>query len=180
MKMNSNLLFLLIFFCCFSCTKEANSEEQELKNEVKCNENKCTGNYIGLEFVNGSDVAHQFSNKMSEVVGDQLKALYRQGKFSKVDFETIHMSTEGMGTGSVIYTLTIPFIPVNERCEAYTSFDHVGGWNHSPNLSKRKQELSGALIEGHQLSISNLKTTPEGLQEYWIQWKNKVVQSDCD
>jgi len=34
-------------------------------------------------------------------------------------------------------------------------------------------------MEGHELNISDLKTTREGLQEYWIQWKNKKTQSDC-
>ncbi len=75
--------------------------------------------------------------------------------------------------------LSIPFIAVKEKCDAYTSFDHVGGWNHKPSLSKRKAELKKALINGQYLDISDLKTTPEGLQEYWIQWKNKIVQSDC-
>jgi hypothetical protein len=32
----------------------------------------------------------------------------------------------------------------------------------------------------HKLDISELKTTPEGLQEYWIQWKNKVTQAMCE
>jgi hypothetical protein len=34
-------------------------------------------------------------------------------------------------------------------------------------------------MENHELNISELKTTPEGLQEYWIQWKNKETQSVC-
>ncbi|WP_123812130.1 hypothetical protein [Mangrovimonas sp. DI 80] len=137
------------------------------------------GTYTGPEFINGSDVAHQFSNKMSAAVGDKLKALYKNEHYSKVDFSNIQMSTEGMGTGQVEYSLSIPFVTVKEACDAYTSFDHVGGWNHTPALAKRKQELSKALMEGHELHISDLKTTPEGLQEYWIQWKNKILQSNC-
>ena len=35
-------------------------------------------------------------------------------------------------------------------------------------------------MKGEQLDISELKQTPEGLQEYWIQWKNKIIQIDCE
>jgi hypothetical protein len=34
-------------------------------------------------------------------------------------------------------------------------------------------------MDGQALDISELKTTPEGLQEYWIQWKNKIKESNC-
>ncbi len=113
------------------------------------------GTYTGPEFINGSDVAHQFSNKMSAAVGDKLKELYKNELYGKVDFSNIQMSTEGMGTGHVVYSLSIPFVTVKEACDAYTSFDHVGGWNHTPALAKRKQELSKALMEGHELHISD-------------------------
>ncbi len=147
--------------------------------EITCSDDGCKGVYHGPEFIDGSDVAHQFSNKMSNAVGDKLKVLYAKGKFSKVDFSNIAMTTEGMGSGIVTYQLSIPFVKVKEKCDAYTSFDHVGGWNHKPALSRRKKELSKALMKGHALNVSKLKTTPEGLQEYWIQWQNKIVQSDC-
>ena len=45
-------------------------------NQIECSENGCEGTYDGPEFINGSDVAHQFSNKMTERVGDKLKELY--------------------------------------------------------------------------------------------------------
>lgn len=146
---------------------------------IQCSEKGCYGAYDGLEFVNGSDIAHQFSNKMSKSVGDKLKELYNERDYRKVDFSGINMTTKGMGSGQVIYTLSIPFISVNKKCDAYTSFDHVGGWSHIPALLKRKQELSKLLLQGEELDVSELKTTPEGLQEYWIQWKNKLTQTDC-
>lgn len=149
-------------------------------DEISCTDNDCSGTFKGPEFVNGIDIAHRFSNTISTRVGDQLKALYNSNKYSKVDFDNIVMTTEGMGSGTVTYYLKIPFIKVDQKCEAYTSFDHVGGWDHEPNLIDRKKELKGALMEGHQLNISELKTTKEGLQEYWIQWKNKVTQADCE
>lgn len=177
------LISYLIIALCFICCNKKNSKTIALntnqKNVITCNQNGCRGAYKGPEFIKSSDIAHQFSNKMSRKVGDKLKELYKANDFKKVDFSKISMSTIGMGSGEVIYKLSIPFISVKNKCEAYTSFDHVGGWNHSPELLRRKQALSAALMEGHKLDISDLKTTPEGLQEYWIQWKNKDVQADC-
>ncbi|WP_282160716.1 hypothetical protein [Ulvibacterium marinum] len=148
-------------------------------DKIICSDDGCEGVYIGPEFIEGSDIAHQFSNVMSKKVGDKLKELYKLREYSKVDFSKIKMSTKGMGSGNVVYELNIPFKKVKEKCDAYTSFDHVGGWDHKPALSTRKEELNNVLMEGQTLDISELKTTPEGLQEYWIQWKNKVTQSDC-
>lgn len=172
------LALVLPFLGCNDLRKKRAFQAQK-KNTIICDANGCSGTYSGPEFVAGSDVAHQFSNTMSGEVGDQLKELYRTGNYTKVDFGNIKMSTKGMGSGKVTYGLTIPFTSVKGKCEAYTSFDHVGGWNHSPALSLRKKQLQSALLEGETLKISALKTTPEGLQEYWIQWKNKVVQIDC-
>ncbi|MCL5245154.1 hypothetical protein M4I21_04995 [Cellulophaga sp. 20_2_10] len=148
-------------------------------DSIQCSDNGCNGQYVGAEFINRSDIAHQFSNKMSAKVGDKLKELFKGGKYSKVDFENIKMTTKGMGSGNVTYYLEIPFKRVNTKCDAYTSFDHVGGWNHKPELKSRKLQLKNVVIDKHKLDISTLKTTPEGLQEYWIQWKNKVTQSMC-
>ena len=165
----------VLFFSSFNSTENSD----RVPSEITCNENGCFGQYKGAEFINGSDIAHQFSNKMSTAVGDKLKELYTSGKYSKVDLEHVEMSTIGMGTGNVIYSLAIPFIKVEKKCDAYTSFDHVGGWNHTPALNSRKKQLSKALMPNHRLDISMLKTTPEGLQEYWIQWKNRITQASC-
>lgn len=172
------LFFVILFFWCVNAQTKGTSESTP-KTELNCSDNSCSGEYTGPEFIKGSDVAHQFSNTMSRHVGDQLKKLYREGKYSKVDFNNIVMSTKGMGSGSVVYKLTIPFTRVEKKCDAYTSFDHVGGWNHSPALQARKRQLAKALIPGDSLNISKLKTTPEGLQEHWIQWRNKNVQANC-
>jgi len=84
-----------------------------------------------------------------------------------------------MGSGTVKYIVIIPISTVDEKCAAYTSFDHVGGWNHTPSLQARKAELQKALMQDDTLNVSSLKTTPEGLQEYWIQWRNKKKQANC-
>lgn len=155
-------------------------EKAQESNQIKCTDNGCMGTYTGPEFISGSDIAHQFSNKMSGIVGNKLKELYRDSNFKKVDFSKIKMSTVGMGSGNVTYTLSIPFMSVEFPCEAYTSFDHVGGWNHKPALERRKHELRNVTLKGHSLDVSDLKQTNEGLQEYWIQWKNKEIQKECE
>ncbi len=174
------VVFALLSIC-FACSNPITTAKPILveNTPIRCTEWGCMGSYEGPEFINGSDVAHQFSNEMSKKVGDKLKALYKNDQYSKVDFSNIRMSTQGMGSGSVVYTLSIPFVTVSEKCQAFTSFDHVGGWNHAPALSSRKKQLQSVLLPNEVLEISDLTTTPEGLQEYWIQWKNKEVQASC-
>ena len=118
-----------------------------------CTEEGCSGKYTGPEFVDeqtalelnltGTDIAHNYSNLMAKHVGEQLKALYNQGKYVKVDLANIQMSTKGMNDGDeyVEYEITIPFIRVKSKYEAMTSFDHCGGWGHPPELAKRKAQL---------------------------------------
>jgi hypothetical protein len=178
-----SLSILLLFILLASSTCISNAIKKDIQtlesHEITCTDSSCFGKYIGKEFVNGSDIAHQFSNKMSKAVGDKLKELYTNGKYSKVDLANIHMSTKGMGTGTVTYELNIPFVSVSNKCEARTSFDHSGGWNHSPAIKTRKERLLKVVLPGDSLDISPLKTTPEGLQEYWIQWRNNEIQADC-
>lgn len=171
--------FLLLLISSLIISLNSIVAQSDDGSKITCSVEGCKGSYSGPEFINGSDIAHQFSNTMSGKVGDHLKILFREGKYSKVDFQNIKMTTEGMGSGTVTYSLSIPFISVDEKCDAYTSFDHVGGWNHSPEFLARKRHLQKALMEGQKLDISELKITPEGLQEYWFQWKNKVTQTMC-
>jgi len=172
------IILNIILTSCHTIEKEIYPKPND-NSEISCTENGCNGTYKGPEFVLSNDVAHQFSNAMSMAVGNKLKEVYKNGNYRKVNFSKIKMYTVGMGTGQVEYILTIPFMPVKTKCEAYTSFDHVGGWNHAPALEQRKAALSKALMKGHELDISDLKKTPEGLEEYWIQWKNKDTQADC-
>lgn len=176
-------LFVLNFvvYLLLSCPQESTKIFNVPKDsKVSCTSSNCHGTYAGPEFIERSDVAHQFSNTMSAVVGDQLKELYRKGLYSQVDFKNIIMTTKGMGSGEVTYYLCIPFTQVQDKCEAYTSFDHVGGWNHSPALEQRKNKLNGLLLKNQELYISDLKKTPEGPEEYWIQWRHKEVQKGCE
>lgn len=169
-------IFLLVVL---SLSADGPAGLNQESNGIICDSGGCYGQYEGPEFSNGSDVAHQFSNTMSAAVGDQLKLLYASKQYVRVDFDKIVMSTKGMGSGQVVYYLKIPFKAVAKACDAYTAFDHVGGWNHKPALAARKRQLSKALMAGDSLAISALKRTPEGLQEHWIQWRHKRVQSAC-
>ena len=99
---------------------------------------------------------------------DKLKELFDNKLYSQVDLTNISMTTEGMGTGSVVFKLNMPFVHVKDRCDAFTSFDHCGGWNQTPALASRKRQRSSALLIGEELDISELKQTDEGLQKYWI------------
>lgn len=159
--------------------------------EPTCTDAGCKGEYKGPQFLksDGSDVAHQYSNTMSYYVGVKLKELYNRGIYVKVDLKNIVMTADpvqyGENYNQTHVTIDIPFIRVKNKCDAYTSFDHVGGWGHTHkiNLSDRKSKLSTLLLPGETLDVSNLKMTHknvnESLNEYWIQWKNKTTQSDC-
>lgn len=152
-----------------------------------CDENGCRGSYSGPEFVDekyveslhltGTDIAHNFSNLMARCVGEQLKSLYEKGVYVQVDFTKIVMTTEGMrdGDDSVNYYLKIPFKKVKNKSQAMTGFDHSGGWGHTPAINERKAKLLNAdpaIVKNKKLYVSPLKKTPEGLEEYWIQWKH--------
>ncbi|MDX1350418.1 MAG: hypothetical protein R3279_09235 [Putridiphycobacter sp.] len=143
---------------------------------ITCNINGCEGTYSGPEFTNGSDVAHQFSNQMADRVGKQLKKLYSQGIYVKVALKQIIMNTKGMDhTGDVVYHLSIPFITVSDSCQAATAFDHRGGWGHEIT----KAQALNPFKNKKGLSFIELKT-PEGLQEFWMQWRHEHWQQFCE
>jgi hypothetical protein len=159
--------------------------------EPTCTDVGCKGTYSGPQFLksDSSDVAHKYSNTMSYYVGVKLKELYKQGIYVKVDLKNITMTAVPVQYGEnynpTKVTIDIPFIRVKNKCDAYTSFDHVGGWGHSSDLDLegRKSKLSTLLLPGETLDVSDLKITHKeerkSLSEYWIQWKNKITQSDC-
>ncbi|AEA45818.1 hypothetical protein [Fluviicola taffensis] len=151
-----------------------------------CTDSACWGIYKGAEFIpekyidqlnlNGTDIAHQYSNKMCEYIGKKLKQLYRDSLYSKVNFSKIKLSTKGMNGDSnyVEYKIYIPFKRV-PKSQAMTAFDHCGGWGHQPEIKKRKYDLLSSpskIVKNRRLWISKLFRTKEGLQEYWIQWQH--------
>ncbi|MEY2924995.1 MAG: hypothetical protein RLZZ337_1543 [Bacteroidota bacterium] len=172
-------VILFIVFIVLSCTPNKStkqtSDATKPQIELQCDSKGCRGVYNGPEFINGEDVAHQFSNKMAAAVGDKLKALYKKREYLKVDLTGIKMSTFGMDNrADVVYELSIPFKSVADSCQAYTSFDHRGGWGHKPNLETVLSEFRNK----EKLEYIYL-TTHEGLTEYWLQWQNENFQKPC-
>ena len=175
----------------FSCTSNSPKKEEVKTTKVKpekdlvmvCTDSFCKVNYSGPEFTihKGEiiDTAHRMSNLISGEVGKKLKSLFDKKKYAKVDLNKIRMTSIDMDNlGSVKLEIFIPFKLVKNPCEARTGFDHSGGWDHDPEIEKRKKQLSGIAV-CEQLEISSLIKTPENFQEYWIQWKHKDFQANC-
>ena len=185
-KISALTLSALLLFSCNSPKK------QEVKNtKVKpekdlvlvCNDSFCKVNYYGPEFAIHKfkiiDTAHRMSNLISGEVGKKLKSLFDKKKYAKVDLNKIRMTSIDMDNlGSVKLEIFIPFKRVKTPCEARTGFDHSGGWDHDPEIEKRKKKLSGIAV-CEELEKSPLIKTPENFQEYWIQWKHKDFQENC-
>ena len=199
-------LGLLFYLILFGCGRPSNdkvrfrlSHPEDTANRVVekykylidtpvCTDKGVSGVYKGVEFVDskyanrlnltGKDIAHNYSNVICKYVGNHLKSLYRQKKYSKVDLKHVRLSTKGMGDGHdyVEYRIYLPIIRVSKR-DAMTGFDHSGGWGHQPDLKKRKKDLlKGKIVKNNKLYISPLYKTPEGLEEYWIQWQHTDLQ----
>jgi len=170
---------------------------EQVSETPTCSKSGCFGKYSGPEFNSQGDIAHQYSNVMSKAVAAKLKELYVQGIFSKVDFGRIKMTTKGMGSGNVVYTVEIPFVQVSDKCDARTGFGHVGGWGHGgAGVDVRKSEIFNDMVNDpnnpqkkirsnpvvgtiNDMEHSQKTSTPEGLVEYWIQWRHRDFQSDC-
>ena len=83
MKQLSVFIIAIFILTCFCSLTNSNN------GSIECSNDECRGKYEGAEFINGSDIAHQLSNKMSEAVGNKLKKLFNKGEYSKVDFDKI-------------------------------------------------------------------------------------------
>ena len=176
---------LLLFSCTDNKEDKIKKQNREIKKDliIVCTDSFCSLNYSGPEFTiqKGEiiDTAHRMSNLISGEVGKKLKSLFDKKKYAKVDLKNIRMTSIDMDNlGSVKLEIFIPFKRVKNPCEASTSFDHSGGWDHGPEIEKRKKELSGIAV-CEKLEISPLIRTPENFQEYWIQWKHKDFQANC-
>ena len=141
-----------------------------------------SGKYVGAEFDSKGDVAHQFSNKVTDIIGKQLKESYEKGEYLQVDFKNTKITTTGLDLkGKVEFVIEMPFLKV-DKCEAFTGIEHCGTW-----VNQNKEKLDARLNE----KLQNLKTlsvgeadkayfhTEQGYKEYWIQFKHKNHQSIC-
>lgn len=165
-----NLLLILIIGISFTmCSNTITTvstpvfEESEFKTEINfldSDEKVFIGTYIGLENTKTNDMYYEFAEQICFSVDLKLKELYDVGIYSKVDLEQIWMSSEGYGTTTVKYQIVIPLIQVSKD-DAMLSFTH----SQSSSLKRKEKELRKEII------YMSLKETPEGLSEYWIQWK---------
>ena len=176
---------LLLFSCTDNKEDKIKKQNREIKKDliIVCTDSFCSLNYSGPEFTiqKGEiiDTAHRMSNLISGEVGKKLKSLFDKKKYAKVDLKNIRMTSIDMDNlGSVKLEIFIPFKRVKNPCEASTSFDHSGGWDHDPEIEERKKKLLGIAV-CEELEISPLIRTPENFQEYWIQWKHKDFQANC-
>ncbi len=176
---------LLLFSCTDNKEDKIKKQNREIKKDliIVCTDSFCSLNYSGPEFTiqKGEiiDTAHRMSNLISGEVGKKLKSLFDKKKYAKVDLKNIRMTSIDMDNlGSVKLEIFIPFKRVKNPCEASTSFDHSGGWDHDPEIEERKKKLLGIAV-CEELEISPLIRTPENFQEYWIQWKHKEFQANC-
>jgi len=143
-----------------------------------------TGYFKGPEYNEAGDIAHQFSNTVANRVGEYLKDRYSKKCYLKVDLDGIKIITKGLNQAdSVYYAIEMPFKRV-AKCDAFTGIEHCGSWNYQPRmiLNKRFKELKEGLSERCSVGNSAYKfyKTEEGFQEYWIQFKHKNYQSDCN
>jgi hypothetical protein len=141
-----------------------------------------SGKYVGLEFDKNGDIAHQFSNKVTKIIGKYLKDSYSRGVYLKVDFKNTKIITTGLNLkGYVEFVIDMPFIKVKKR-DAFTGLVHCGTWVN---------QKSSILDVRVKTQLRNLKTicvgntdqgyfkTSEGYKEYWIQFKHKKYQKNC-
>ena len=137
------------------------------------------GGYEGPEVISAADAArlgvrdddyaHQFSNRVVRVVGDELKARAAAGKPSRVKLEEIHMTTEGLnGRGDVIYTLWIP-LETADTPRARLHFEHRGGWGHASEFVDAWTATLRTKF-GTRAECTPALHTLEGLEETWCQW----------
>lgn len=76
----------------------------------------------------GQDAIHQLSNVAANIVGQDLKQLYSNGKYYKVDMNNIKMEYGKNTNNKTYYYITIPLISVKDDKSAYINFEHKGSW----------------------------------------------------
>ena len=158
---------------------ELNLKQFEDVEILKIDKEGFYGKYVGPEFSKKGDIAHQFSNKTTKVVGKFFKKSYNSGKYLKIDFDNTSITTNGLDKkGKVEFIIKMPFITTSKE-DAFTGIAHCGTWVNQNNiiLDSRNKTLLKNL---NNISVGNNEqgyfTTPEGYKEYWVQFKHKNYQ----
>lgn len=87
-------------------------------------------NLVG-QSATGGDAIHQLSNIAANVVGKDLKQLYSNSKFYKVDMSGIKMDYGKDTNNKTYYYITIPLVAVKDNKSAYVNIEHRGSWSTS-------------------------------------------------
>jgi hypothetical protein len=191
----STLIIIALFWQCSPRSKSAknlkNNERSAIDpdtnstpiyDSIVLNNQGFLGYYQGPEFNEQGDIAHQFSNKAANEIGNYLKEAYRKNTYLKIDFKRTKIMTRGLDQeDSVYYLIEIPF-QSSDKCSAHTGIEHCGSWNYQPKLllnqrlKKQKQSLT-------KISVGKMDThfftSGEGFQEYWIAFHHKDYQNEC-
>ena len=183
----SIFIVLMTFISCDSknVKEESTTESKSNKKPIltsSISDKGFLGKYVGVEFEGKVDVAHQFSNKATDIIGKHLKKSYEKGEYLKVDFKNTKITTSGLDLkGNVAFAIEMPFVKV-DKCEAFTGIEHVGTWVNQNN-EKLDARLSEKLQNLTTLSVGEADKayfhTEQGYKEYWIQFKHKNYQSNC-
>ena len=175
--MHAWMLFVACFEAPSSCARRAPASAHDY-DHIDVTEAGVQGRYEGPEFVlaaeaerlglRGTDLAHQFSNRVTDVVSSELRRRTSAGAPARVDLDGIRMTTDGMnGFGDVVYTLTVPIVAADAET-ATTAFEHRGGWGHEPEDPEGWQ---ARVFKHPGAACSPVLRTSEGLTELWCQWR---------
>ena len=183
----SIFIVLMTFISCDSknVKKESTTESKSNKKPIltsSISDKGFLGKYVGVEFEGKVDVAHQFSNKATDIIGKHLKKSYEKGEYLKVDFKNTKITTSGLDLkGNVEFVIEMPFVKV-AKCEAFTGIEHVGTWVNQNN-EKLDARLDEKLQNITTISVGEADKayfhTEQGYKEYWIQFKHKNYQTLC-
>ena len=190
MKNNFQLLIFTLFISitsCFSRNVTKNSFIKYLSNNETINTTSISskgfyGKYMGVEFNQNGDVAHQFSNKVTKIIGKYLKESYSRGEYLKIDLKNTKIKTTDLDLkGNVKFIIYMPFIKVN-KCDAFTGLIHCGTWVNQKSVILDNR-IETQLRKLKSISIGKPDQgyfkTPEGYKEYWVQFKHKKYQTNC-
>jgi len=104
-------------------------------------------NLVG-QSATGNDAIHQLSNVAANVVGSDLKQLFSNSKFYKVDMAGLKMEYGVDKNNKTYYYITIPLIAVKDDKSAYVNFEHKGSWSTTKRDDKTARQNALTNIYG--------------------------------
>lgn len=134
-----------------------------------------TGFCIDRAVSSTGDTIHQLSNIAAKKTGEQLKKLYKEGKFVSAYCKEIEMEYK-----EKYFRIKIPLLSTKQDI-ATTSIDHRGGMNHTSDpknfFTKLKDILQSDVnvtIISEKEDIVAKKDKKNYIIEHWIAWQDSV------